>query len=126
MPVIVAEDFDEAFQRFEDGCRRIVAENHAKSFSSLRFPWLEVEPIKANTRYVRIWCCDDWNREAIQASKSPSNPVSRRSHVFVDRTNGDVLKCESWKKPAKHARGNIFAADNGLSKMGPYGAEYLR
>lgn len=48
------------------------------------------------------------------------------AHCFVDRTNGDVLKAASWKAPAKHARGNIFSPDNGLSGMGPYGAVYLR
>lgn len=29
------------------------------------------------------------------------------AYVFVDLTNGDILKPESWKAPAKHARGNI-------------------
>lgn len=27
---------------------------------------------------------------------------------FIDLSNGDVLKAESWKRPAPHARGNIF------------------
>ena len=48
------------------------------------------------------------------------------AHCFVDRTNGDVLKAASWRAPAKHARGNIFAHDNGLDRVGPYGAAYLK
>ncbi len=48
------------------------------------------------------------------------------AHAFIDRTNGDVLKPASWKAPAKHARGNIFNPDNGLSCMGEYGPAYLR
>lgn len=47
-------------------------------------------------------------------------------YAFVDTTNGDVLKPASWKAPAKHARGNIFADDNGLNCCGPYSVAYLR
>ena len=47
-------------------------------------------------------------------------------HCFVDTTNGNVLKPASWRAPAKHARGNVFDASNGLGSMGPYGPAYLR
>lgn len=34
---------------------------------------------------------------------------------FIDMTNGDLLKANSWKAPAKNfARGNIFDTDRGL------------
>ena len=39
---------------------------------------------------------------------------------------GDIMKPASWKAPAKHARGNIFAPDNGLGCVNHYGPEYLR
>jgi hypothetical protein len=45
-------------------------------------------------------------------------------YCFVDRKTGDVLKAASWKAPAKHARGNIYAADP-LAGVGQYGAAYL-
>jgi hypothetical protein len=48
------------------------------------------------------------------------------AHAFIDRSNGDVLKPATWKAPAKHARGNIFDASNGLGSMGPYGPAYLK
>jgi len=35
---------------------------------------------------------------------------------------GDLLKCASWKSPAKHARGNII---DGSARYGVYGPEYL-
>ena len=44
------------------------------------------------------------------------------THCFIDISTGDVLKAVSWNVPAKGARGNIFAEDNGLSRMGPWGA----
>lgn len=51
---------------------------------------------------------------------------SRSVYCFVDLENGDVLKSASWKTPAKGARGNIFADDEGMGRMGPYGAGYNR
>lgn len=46
--------------------------------------------------------------------------TSISSWAFVDRTNGDILKCESWSRPAKHARGNILRGDfKWLSGYGP-------
>lgn len=44
---------------------------------------------------------------------------------FVDQ-QGNILKAASWNAPAKHARGNIFDADNGMKQVGPYGPAYLR
>jgi hypothetical protein len=51
---------------------------------------------------------------------------SRSVYCFIDKTNGDVLKAEGWKKPAKHKRSNLFDDDYGLSGVGPYGAKYLK
>lgn len=39
---------------------------------------------------------------------------------------GDVMKPATWKAPAKHARGNIFNPDNGLTTCNSYGPGYLR
>jgi hypothetical protein len=39
---------------------------------------------------------------------------------------GDVMKPASWKAPAKHARGNVFNPDNGLTTCNSYGPGYLR
>jgi hypothetical protein len=32
---------------------------------------------------------------------------SRSSYCFIERANGDVLKCAGWKAPAEGARGSI-------------------
>lgn len=48
------------------------------------------------------------------------------AHAFIDLSNGDVLKPASWSRPAKHARGNIFDANNGLAGMQWTGPAYLR
>lgn len=36
---------------------------------------------------------------------------SRSAYAFVSMENGDIFKSDSWKRPAKHARGNISDAD---------------
>jgi len=45
--------------------------------------------------------------------------------AFVNKENGDVLMPASWAAPAKHARGNIYDDDIGMSRVGPYGPAYL-
>jgi hypothetical protein len=71
---------------------------------------LSVEP---GRRYARI------------VIQSEGDLYSRSVYCFVDMTNGNVLKSESWKKPAKGPRGSIFAS-NPVEGVGPYGAAYLK
>lgn len=47
-------------------------------------------------------------------------------YCFIDKTNGDILKAESWTKPAKHARGNIFKPEEWEKNLEKYGPRYLR
>ena len=57
-------------------------------------------------------------------AKLVTTSLSRSVFCFVDLDNGDILKAATWKAPAKHARGNIFA-ENPLDGVNPYGANYL-
>jgi hypothetical protein len=59
-------------------------------------------------------------RESLKKSGS-----SIDAYGFIDLKNGDLLKAASWKAPAMHARGNIFA-DDMLAGCGPYGMAYLK
>jgi hypothetical protein len=49
----------------------------------------------------------------------------RSVYGFIDRTNGDLLKADIWKRPAKTARGNLADADP-LAACTPWGIAYLR
>jgi len=53
-------------------------------------------------------------------------PGSCYVYAFIDKVTGDIYKPASWKAPAKHARGNVFAADHGLSCAGVYTIAYMR
>jgi hypothetical protein len=115
--------FQERFDSFIKGCESIVAEDH-KRFPNLRPQWFEIHH---GSRYIKILQCNDWNKEAaIHNGVDPDKCISRRSHVYIDKTNGDVLNGNYyWVTKPKVARGNIFDDYNGLRWMGPYGPAYL-
>lgn len=99
--------FDQAFNLFLLKCQILIGDHYMTSFPSLTVPNLEPEE---GLRYIRIWSNDGNGRNA---------------YAFIDKTNGDILKPATWKAPAKHARGNIYAAD-AMSQMSSYGPAYLR
>ena len=106
-------NFGACFEKYLEGVRAKVAEK-MKEYKNLEAP--EVL-FKVGSRYVKVYKAE---------KASDGSYTSRSVHSFIDRTNGDVLKAETWKAPAKHARGNIYDADFGLSRVSAYGPEYLR
>lgn len=96
-------NFDDAFQSFFAGCEKIYNAHCDHHGFTMRDGFRFTD----GQRYVKV----------IRGTGV---------HCFVDKTNGDVLKAASWKAPAKHARGNIYDAKNGLGWMGEYGPAYLR
>ena len=99
-------EFETAFNTFYQGCAEI-SRKHAIRPQDDEFEF---------TKGRRYW-------KVIRASVNGS---SRSVHVFVDTKTGGVLKAASWSAPAKGSRGNIFDENNGLGRMGPYGAGYNR
>lgn len=73
---------------------------------------------KVGRKYVKIVRKDVWEGEVREESGS--------AYAFIEKATGNVYKPASWAAPAKHARGNIFAADRGLNCVGRYGIAYLR
>lgn len=78
-------------------------DEHAKVYlprlwESGRTSKLEFQPA---TKYIKVWVHRGGVRESI--------------HAFIDKTTGDIFMPAGLNKPAKHARGNVFAADNGAS-----------
>jgi hypothetical protein len=105
-----------ALNAFVAAAQNTVNEHFATHFPTLQPSRLSIEPGK---RYVRI---------VTTRTNSDGTPdtMSRSVYCFVDTTNGDILKADSWKKPAKHSRGSIFAQDHGQSAVNWHGAHYLR
>ena len=63
----------------------------------------------------------DVGRKFIRIVQQNARGGQRSSFCFIDRSNGDILKCAGWHAPAKGARGNI---SNGVKDLTPYGAVY--
>ena len=114
--------FSVALTKFIDGWQKKIDEDRA-----VRFPNLEREILvtEYGSQYVRIW----------RRRESETNRGSAVAFVALadNQTKGmgtvkcgDIFKSASWKAPARHARGNIFAPDGGLTHAGPYGMAYLR
>jgi len=102
---------------FIAGAQEICRKHMATHFPNNALNFETVLQASAGSRYIRIV-----RAEYKKPVEMPAARVSGSSHCFIDRTNGDVLKAASWKTPAKGARGNIFDAQKGLGRMGPYGA----
>ena len=100
-------DFDAALTNFVALAQALIKSAHESKGYRFAHDVLSVMPGK---QYVRVVA---------------THNGGRRVYCFVDRTNGDVLKSASWKAPAKHARGNIYAADP-VAGCTEYGGAYLR
>lgn|SRR5512141_1379008 len=87
----------------------MLADTYKRAYKNLEPPMVSADP---GNKYIRI-------------VRTDANGKSRSVHCFIDKSNGDVLKADGWKRPAKHARGNIFNADCGMGGVTPYGARYL-
>lgn len=109
-------DVKEAVKSYARSLEEMIQTDHAKNFPSLKPETITVE---WGRRYAKI------------IRRGTQNCV----HSFVDLKGGkvegiegkvgDIYKAASWAKVAKHARGNVFTDDNGLSGVGVYGANYL-
>ena len=86
-----------------------VNERFARSFPNVTVPTISVS---YGRKYARIISAD--------------GGAGRSVHSFIDLETGDVLKADSWKRPARHARGNLLNADRGMDRVGEFGPAYLR
>lgn len=107
-PAVVSPATLAAFVAF---CQGVVDTHYATHFSNLTSDLLSV---MKGRRYAKI-----------VATRRGDNSTGRSVYCFVDLTNGDILKAETWKAPAKHARGNVLDESTFATAITPYGAAYL-
>jgi hypothetical protein len=100
-------DFLVALRSFLDQAQALVDTHRVGSTAG---PKLAVD--SQGKRYVRIVEIDPHHG-------------GRSAWAFIDVATGDILKPDGYKRPAKHARGNIFDA-NPVARCTAYGPEYLR
>jgi hypothetical protein len=96
----------EQIETFRASLENMLVQHHAERFAVLPPPSIEISMGKRFARIIK------------------KDGSSTSAYGFIDLTNGDLLKAASWKAPAIHARGNIFA-ENMLDGCGPYGMKYL-
>ena len=107
------------FLNWLNGCQSIINSYYKTNYANISSPVLKFDE---GSKCIRVFL---------------ESGGTRSCYCFVAKVNyetkelgqvkeGDILKSASWKKPAKHARGNLFDKDNGLQWMNSYGATYLR
>ena len=105
---VTRAEFEARLKAFLEALRVWQDKYFTKHFSSLQTPTYSVE---RGVKYLRI----------VQTSHG-----QRSVYCFLD-FQGNIYKSESWKKPAKHIRGSIFADGFGFgTALTNYGAAYLR
>lgn len=103
--------FNQCLTRFLANSQAVINESFTK-YEYVKPPTLVEDE---GLRYVRIW-----SKDASDTSGSRGS-----AWAFIDKTNGDILKPDGWKKPAKHARGNIYAP-NAMEQISWTGPAYLK
>lgn len=102
-----------ALESFIEKLKDLYAVYRAKNFPNSPVDEFEVRP---GSRYIKV-VHKSWG--------------SRSVFCFIDTTNGNVLKAQSWAKPdLKNPRGNLFSEQNGLEAIEQKGMhphiKYLR
>jgi hypothetical protein len=104
---ITTEQFEAKLAEFVPGLEALVGDYYRKAFPGNTLPKFSIE---RGVKYIRVVRADP----------------HKSAYCFLD-FQGNIYKCEGWKKPAKHIRGSIFDEKFSFGKgLGPYGATYLR
>jgi len=105
--------FKDEIHDFASRVQQMVNKHFREQFPNLTPPTIIV---KFGRKYAKI----------IKEQKGSRERGQRSVYGFVDAHTGDLYKAASWRAPAKHVRGSIFADDGGMSSCTPYGIVYLR
>jgi len=92
-------------------CQKVVNDHFAKQHPTLTPGVLSYMP---GRRYWRI------------VNHYDGGTGQQSAFGFIDVTNGEILKAEAWRKPAKHARGSLLDKATWKKSITPQGVAYLR
>ncbi len=101
------ESFQMALERFVNNVNEFRRAHFAKWFSVTTPAMVKV--MEGGKVYIRV----------------VSEEVGSRSvYCFIEVATGDILKADSWKRPAKGRRGSVFSSDWASYGCTEYGAAY--
>jgi len=105
--------FETALSSFKDNLESLLADPQKNNVDN---PYSVSIDFQHGKKYIKALVRKAWN----------CGYHNNELYCFIDKNTGDILKPASWKAPAKHARGNIFSSDSGISCCTRYGVKYLR
>jgi hypothetical protein len=109
---IVADEFQQMANKFLEWAQKVVDQSMSD------YPTQDKElSLMRGKRYWRVVDTIKYNGQ---------NSGQSSAWAFLDSTNGDILKPASWKKPAKHARANLYDQSTWAKNVDGYGPKYLR
>jgi len=111
----IVESFEDALIRFLRNMEEYRRARYAKEFPGSLETWAKNEwqlaQMKGGKRFIRI------------ATGGPNHTGS--VFCFVEVATGKIFKAASYKAPAKHARGTIYASAFKEYGCGEHGANYI-
>lgn len=115
--------FDQAVQSFLDENQKLIDQHYVDMGYTTQGRAIGIPP--GGRRYLRVvsWDTDGAGLVKVSLDKDGNEIRHRSVHCFIDKTTGDILKADGWKKPARWARGNIFVSST--EGMSSTGARYL-
>lgn len=114
------------FLTFLAAIRQRRIDQYARNKFTFAVPQVEIED---GQKMIRIVFCETHTGATKPSHHSACAFIAKVDFEtkFLGKVKaGDVMKSASYKAPAKHARGNIFDAQNGLGAWGDYGPNYLK
>lgn len=111
------QDLDQAVGTFVEKAQEVIHATYKGNFE----PLLAVQKGQSYYKIVKT-NRDSGAVESVYAFIAAKD-INTRS---ITAKTGDVLKPAGFKRPARHARGNVFNEDNGAGCCGPYSIAYLR
>jgi hypothetical protein len=112
-------DFNTALTSFISGCQTISDMHNEKNFPNA--PKSQISTSTGGKTFIRVVRTDRGQGGSAHCFVAVADGSNKKMGSWKA---GDVFKCDDWSSPARGARGNIFDANNGITRMGPYGAEY--
>lgn len=100
--------FEDALEAYRATAEGILRAHFARNDYTFAVPHIEIA--KGGRKFSKL----------LRTESDPATGEKRGQtfvHSFVNKATGEILKAASYKAPAKHARGNVFADDHGAHAL---------